>query len=295
MKSQSLLIILLISGNIFCQNAELVFEDNIDEIFTKMELQGIKTNSEMLYGYFFYGKNKKQLEKLGKALQKEDYQIVRLDEVTEDKTNILHIEKIEIQSRETLRNKKKKFKILAEKYNVEYDGWDVGSKNPKEPITSQNKFIEYLNSLSNLELFVNSKKLYDLNDYPNALIGFDICVQRKIKVDTSLFCLSNCLIEVGQVEIGLKTLKKVIDINPKHEKALFNIATISYDLEKTDDAIEYYKKVLEVNPKRDEAFYGIAAGEYVKGKHKKAKEYCQKALDINPDNTLAQELLKWLK
>jgi tetratricopeptide (TPR) repeat protein len=299
MKLQTLpiLIALMISTNIFCQDTEteLQFKDNIDEIFTRMELQGIKTNSRMLYGYFFYGQSKKQLEKLGKELSKENYEIVRLEELKEEKTYILHIQKIEIQSRETLRKTKEKFRLQAKKYKVEYDGWDVGSKNPKEAIMSQTKFIKYLENLSDKDLFINSKKLYNLDDYSNALIGFDICVQRKIKVDTSLFCLSNCLIEIGEIKSGLETFKKVIEINPKYEKALFNIATISYDLEKIDDSIKYYTKVIEVNPKRDEAFYGVAAGEYIKGNQKKAKKYCQRALEINPNNTLAQELIKWIK
>jgi len=295
LKSIQILIILFISTNVIGQKSDLKFENNIDEIFTRMELQGIKINSKMLYGYFFYGENKKQLEKLKRELAKENYEIVRLDELKEDKTNVLHLQKVEIQSRETLGNTNKRFKLLAKKYNIEYDGWDVGNKNPEEPIMTQDKFRKYLKALSNSELFINSKKLYDLNDYSNALIGFDICVQKKIKIDTSMFCLSNCLIEIGQVESGLATFKKVIEINPKYEKALFNIAVISYDLERIDDAIKYYTKVINVNPKRDEAFYGIAAGEYVKGNHNKAKKYCKKALEINPDNTLAQELLNWLK
>lgn len=285
----------LIWLNGIAQNTDLKFEDKIDEIFTKMELQGVNTNSEMLYGYFFYGNSKEQLTKLRKELLKDNYEMVRLDKSKEDESYLLHMQKTQIQSRETLKNTENQFRALANKYKIEYDGWDVGNKNPEKPITNRDKFIKHLTNLSESKLFTNALKLYNLSDYSNALIAFDICAQRKIKVDTSLFCLSNCLVEVGHIETGLATFKKVLEINPKYEKALFNIAAISYDLNKMDDAITYYKKVIEINPKRDAAYYGIAAIEYTKGNHKKSKEYCQKALEINPNNNLAQELLKWLK
>jgi tetratricopeptide (TPR) repeat protein len=292
-KQLNTLLIIFISLNLFSQVTKIEFEDEIDEIFTKMELQGIKTNSDLLYGYFFYGKDDKLLKELSSELKKEGFKFVRAETIEDNETIILHLEKVEKMTRNDLRKREKFLNEIAGRYKTDYDGWDVGNANSEIPLTTQEAFIEYLKGLSEDKLFEDSKKLYQIEDYSNALIGFDISVQREIKIDTSTFYLGCCLAKLGDNDNGLLILKQVVEDFPKFEKAAYVVGAVSYDIRNFDDSIHYYEKVIKLNPKNDDAYYGLATAEYGKKDFTKSKEYCNKALEINPDNKMAKDLLEW--
>jgi len=294
-KQLSILLIIFLSINLFSQTTKVEFEDDIDEVYTRMELRGINTSSELLYGYFFYGKNVDNLKSLSNELKKENFKFVRAEPIDDDERIILHIEKVEKMTRDDLRKREKYLREKATVHNVDYDGWDVGNINPELPLTTQEKFVEYLNQLPPQKLFSDAEKFYQLEDYSSSLIGFDISIQREIKLDTSTFYLGCCLARLGDTENGLELLKQVVENYPKYERAAYNVAAISYEIRNFDDTILYYEKVLRLNPKNDEAYYGIAAAEYGKGNYTKTKEYCDKALEINPENKHAKDLLEWLK
>lgn len=294
MKFKLLIIItFLIPLNVISQNIKFDFS-RIDEAFNIMELQGIDEKSEMSYEYYFDG-DKEQLEKIDRELHRLNYETVILLQLKEDEVYFLSAKKIGINTRKTFKKNIEKLISLAQKYEITLVAWDIQSKNVENPKIEKEEFLKYLKSLTNQELFINSKKLYGFDNYSKALIGFNICAEREIKLDTSLFYLSNCLIKAGKIENGLANLKKILEINPKYEKALLKAAAISYYMKKVDDAIEYYKKVVEINPKNYEAYYGIARGEYVKGNRKEVIRNCNEALEIKPDYTLAKKLIKKVK
>lgn len=108
--------------------------DKIEELFNNMKSNGVDTDSEMLYGYFFTNKTREPLEKLAKELENKNYKFV---DIYPDKDNLLwlHVEKIETHDPKSLFALNKELYALADKYNLDsYDGFDIGNTDPNKPI-----------------------------------------------------------------------------------------------------------------------------------------------------------------
>jgi tetratricopeptide (TPR) repeat protein len=277
----------------FSQQAE--FNKNNEEIFAKMALQGVDVNQKLLYGYFFYNKNKENLEKLKTELVNQGYTFVRLEKVEDEKNFILHVERIEALSLGTLDKREKELANLAKKFKVDsYDGWDVGNVNPSKPLTNIDDFAELIKKKKKEELFDFAMTVYNAELYKNALMVFDECVQQGIKLDTSRYKLANCLIELNQIDLGIAQFEKVIELNPLYYAAYFNLGSVCYDHEKFDKSILNYQKTTEINPKDARAFYGLAASQYAAGNKKESRINCEKALKLDAKNENALILMKML-
>jgi tetratricopeptide (TPR) repeat protein len=292
MKSVILSFFLILSA-IMCQAQDT---KNIEYIFNRMSLHGVDTKQPLLYGYFFIGTQKANLEKLKKEVVSQGYKVVRLEKIENDSSYILHIEKIESHSVASLKKREKDLKDLAKKHAVEsYDGWDVGNTDPTKPVTSEKEFRAFIEKKKNEELYDLGTKLYDIESFKYALIVFDECVLKNIKLDTSNFKLGICLIELKQVDMGIAQLEKAIVLNPKYFKAYFNLGSVYYDTGKFDKSIACYEKATLLNDKDSRSFYGIAASQYVLGNFKDSKKNCEIALTLDPLNENALILKNMLK
>jgi len=113
---------------------------------TESQLEGIKEifqtaktednwnlEGEMLYSFYFVDEDVDKLEKLGLKLDADGYDFLDIfelgDEETDESTGeyLLHIDKIEIHTPETLAARNVEFAKLAEEYEIaSYDGWEFG-------------------------------------------------------------------------------------------------------------------------------------------------------------------------
>ncbi len=108
--------------------------EGIKKIFDEAEQEdNWKVDEPMLYSFYFVDKDPEKLEKLGEHLDKQDYDFVGIfelgDEETEESTGeyMLHIDKIETFTPESLARVNVEFSKLAEEFGVEtYDGWEFG-------------------------------------------------------------------------------------------------------------------------------------------------------------------------
>lgn len=285
-----------ILGFISCSSAQdNEKQANINSIFDKMELQGVDTKKPLLYGFFFYDKDKLKLEKLKDELFKDDYKLVRL-EVNEKQMFILHVEKVEIHSRTSLFDRENQLKKLCEKFQVTtYDGWDVGNADPTKPLISENKPDNFFDTKSNKELFTIANGFYDSETNDKAVLVFQKCIERNYKLDTCYYKQGVSYIGLGQTKIGIEKLEEALKINPKYYKACFNIGVTCSENKEYQKSIDYYQKAAKLDPKDDRAFYGIAASQFILGKFKDAEFNCLIALKINPNNTYAITLLNNIK
>jgi hypothetical protein len=126
--------------------SELEFRDresqleNINEIFNTARTEdGWNMEEEMLYSYFFVGKDVDKLETLGLDLEKQGYDFIDIfelgDEETEKPTGeyLLHIDKVEIHTPDSLAARNVEFQNLADEYEIEsYDGWEFGEVGDEE-------------------------------------------------------------------------------------------------------------------------------------------------------------------
>jgi hypothetical protein len=92
-----------------------------------------KLEEEMLYSFYFVDRDVDKLEKLGLHLEKEGYDFIDIfelgDNETEESTGeyLLHIDKVEIHTPETLAQRNVEFQKLADEYEIaSYDGWEFG-------------------------------------------------------------------------------------------------------------------------------------------------------------------------
>lgn len=86
----------------------------------------------MLWGYFFTGSNENELEKIAIELTEHGYEFVEIRERESDQVESgwvwqLHVERIEVQTVDTLDARNAQLEALAARFdNVAYDGMDVG-------------------------------------------------------------------------------------------------------------------------------------------------------------------------
>jgi regulator of RNase E activity RraB len=108
--------------------------EGITEIFATARTEdGWNLDEEMLYSYFFVDTDIDKLETLGLDLEKRGYDFIDIfqlgDEDTDKPTGeyLLHIDKVEIHTPESLAVRNVEFQQLADEYEIDsYDGWEFG-------------------------------------------------------------------------------------------------------------------------------------------------------------------------
>ena len=265
----------------------------INSIFDRLEVQGVDTKQELLYGYFFYNESKSKLEKLKQALEQQSYSFVEIRK--EDKLFLLHVEKIERHTRQSLFAAEQNITKLAENYGVSYDGFDVGNSDPAKPLISNEDFLKFMTAHNDNELYQLGLKLYDLEIDDKAEIVFKECLKRNINQDVVSYKLGNMLSRRGDVENGIKYLEQAVKLNPDYIDAWFNLGAICYDNHLFEASIKYYQQANKLKPNDEDIIYGIAASQFAMQQFDKSLENCKKALEINKQNKNAKILLKMLK
>lgn len=107
----------------------------IKEIYTDAAREeGWNVEGEMLYSYYFVDESIEKLEKLGLQLEEQGYDFINIFELGDDETGeptgeyLLHIDKTETQTPETLIDRIAEFEKLAGEHEVEFDGWEFGEE-----------------------------------------------------------------------------------------------------------------------------------------------------------------------
>lgn len=108
--------------------------ESIREIFETARTEDQwNPDEEMLYSFYFIDKDAEKLEKLGLDLEKQGYDFVDIFELADEEEGepngefLLHIDKIETNTPETLAARNVEFQALADKYEIgSYDGWEFG-------------------------------------------------------------------------------------------------------------------------------------------------------------------------
>lgn len=108
--------------------------EGIKEIFQEAKTEdGWNLDNEMLYSFYFVDKSIEKLEKLGEKLEADGYDFVDIFELGDEETNestgeyLLHIDKIEAHTPESLAERNVEFQKFADEFEIEtYDGWEFG-------------------------------------------------------------------------------------------------------------------------------------------------------------------------
>jgi hypothetical protein len=108
--------------------------EGIAEIFATARTEdGWNLDEEMLYSYFFVDTDIDKLETLGLDLEKRGYDFIDIFQLGDEETDkptgeyLLHIDKVEIHTPESLAVRNVEFQQLADEYEIDsYDGWEFG-------------------------------------------------------------------------------------------------------------------------------------------------------------------------
>ena len=100
----------------------------MEEMFANMRA---KTNwdvdGEMLWGYFFTDPDTNKLSRASERLTASGYRLVRIYPTDDKSTHVLHVERVEKHTPQTLQTRNGELEKLAAEFGLEaYDGMDVG-------------------------------------------------------------------------------------------------------------------------------------------------------------------------
>ena len=103
----------------------MIEREMVEQLFEEMRSEGVETESEMLWGYYFTDPQVDKLESAVPLLEEQGYEFVELLEAepeSEDddfeKTYILHVEKLQVHSVDSLDKTNQELEAFA-------DGMDV--------------------------------------------------------------------------------------------------------------------------------------------------------------------------
>ncbi|MGN7889098.1 ribonuclease E inhibitor RraB [Dyadobacter sp. 22481] len=126
----------------FCSNAKsqkIPFEQ-IESMFSKMKADGVNTDKTMLWGYFFVALKRHSFEQIKSELVVENFVFVKTYR-GDKKDYWLHLERKEIHNAKSLFELNEKLYRLAEKYEITYDGFDVGNVDPSKAIERDKNIV----------------------------------------------------------------------------------------------------------------------------------------------------------
>lgn len=134
--------------------------EKIEEMFSGMHANGVNTDTTMLWGYFFTSNKKDKFEQVANELKNKGFNFVEIFQA-EDKSYWLHLERKEIHNAKSLYALDEELYEIAEKYKINYDGFDVGNEDNNKPIERDTYVVpEEFKTLD-----------YQKDNYPCLLIG----------------------------------------------------------------------------------------------------------------------------
>jgi len=111
---------------------KIITRETIEGMFSNIRAKGQwKIDGDMLWGYFFINSTKEPLENAAKKLEEKGYRVVDVQPVEKTKTWMLHVEKVETHTVDSLYQRDLELYQFAEDMKLDsYDGMDVGPVSP---------------------------------------------------------------------------------------------------------------------------------------------------------------------
>ncbi|HEY0050550.1 MAG TPA: ribonuclease E inhibitor RraB [Pyrinomonadaceae bacterium] len=124
--------------------------ETIKEIFAQAKQEdNWNLDEPMLYSFYFVDESVDKLEKLGLKLEADGYDFIDIFELGDEETNVstgeylLHIDKVEIHTPESLAERNVAFQKLADEYEIEtYDGWEFGEVGDEDDEDNEEAGVE---------------------------------------------------------------------------------------------------------------------------------------------------------
>ena len=162
----------------------------------------------------------------------------------------------------------------------------TASPNKKDQTDTLNIAKQYL--LRAIEIYpAYTDPLWDLGNIYYSENNFDSALyyqKKELEADKGNVGLNyiygNTLNKLNKYAEAIPVLNHVIELDPKHEGAYFDLALSYTNKGDQDKGFYYLSKVIELNPKRGDAYYYSGIILKAKGDTLKAKEFINKAISL---------------
>ncbi len=109
----------------------MIEREMIEEMFANMHENGVNTDEDLLWGYFFADRDPEKLEAAIPALANAGYEFVDIMEAESENDDesyfLLQVERVETHTVDSLHARNQELYSFAEQNDIEaYDGMDVG-------------------------------------------------------------------------------------------------------------------------------------------------------------------------
>ena len=117
-----------LAAQTFAQSRPRVTLPQLEEMFQNIRAKTKwNVDADLLWGYFFMDPQRDKLKPLADELSKAGYRVVNLYPSRDDQKFVLHVEKVETHTPQSLNERNIEFYRLSEKFGItSYDGMDVG-------------------------------------------------------------------------------------------------------------------------------------------------------------------------
>ncbi len=92
--------------------------------------------------------------------------------------------------------------------------------------------------------------------------------------------------EAGQYDKAIEAARKIIEMNPKNELAVFNLGIMFLKLQRTDEAVQAFRDALAIKPDYASAQYNIGYSYSLAKRWKESVEGFRKYTELAPDDPL---------
>ncbi len=130
------------------------------------------------------------------------------------------------------------------------------------------------------------------SDPLDMVIGTDSSVQQDQAESARLLAEARTLLEQGEREKGIATLRKAVAANPENNDALFQLAYEIDLLGEEDEAIALYERCCEKPPAPVRALLNLAVLCEDRGDYVRAERCLRQVLDTNPNHERARLFMK---
>ena len=115
----------------------------------------------------------------------------------------------------------------------------------KEMLANEERTKQKKRQESSQQLITEGSKLLGEKDYANAAAKFDRAAQLNGGDAQNYFLLGYSSLKADKRRAAYKALQQCLKLNPKHERALFHIAGLSYEFNQGEEAEEYSGRLIE--------------------------------------------------
>ena len=232
---------------------------------------------------------------MNEKLVNDSFETISLEPIEAKKWR-LHVKRNEIHSRETLYDLEKRFGWLTYNFLVDdYNGFTITPADINAFIVPGEKFIPFIKSLWNDQLFNAATDLIRKKAYDRALVAFQESIDRHFKEDTSHFQLGNALVATNEYVLGIEHWEQARNINPQYLEAFMKLGVIFFENSHFNRALYNFKKADAIKPNNDDILYNISKCLLQLERYNESYEYAKRAVKLNPKNEFVKGVLKILK